>query len=1470
MLVTTGGEPAPNFVVATSKRACRRAAPKKESDVASDIDMLSASCLKTDFVPTVVAYSAATRKRNAAFWSGAGSTVPKCERQATKLHSQSIDRLELSRQATHVADHLYVAPTQTVLLGGAFVSAANRGGPCSGDDTRDAYLQPKNTLQTTRLYSGTATANWSGQAAACAVLTSVVSDMTGAGDGRCPIAWTPTKLVQEKRDGVPAFVAYTRSGLESVINQSPFPRNLVDSVRRLAVDEMECSAVTARSPETECDTRQLCSDIVHRTDGLTKWRVLVLLDFLSFTAPGRDLLRERKFTSHDVAVARELSKFALTEVSRRGGTARGKKRRQQEAADKEGEEQEGEQEGEEDGEREGEQEVEEDDGVEWEEEDDGLVELRASARADNPALLMTAEDMPPPPGVEEEDDVSVAGQLESLNVEERSPSSSSLAETVSACVVSSPHEKATRRKRTFARKPSLSKAAVYLRTAMAALDSESAHVLHLTLSSSSSAQLGSVTSYLTTQLQGAAGDDCLSTLAINNARRSNDVISKSFLQTGQCEVPAALFHGDGSVAIVRSSKELSDTALLAGRTAPRAATPCAATILWGDALARCQTPTVSDADTTGDSEWVVRTPLFAQHLSDLVENEDSASKRLLARLERQLHSDAVLTSGYVSGTTRAVVARSIRLAISKTLLKTSRNVSKGIVAEAELIRARNAYALQERGVAVAKVLNAHAEVSAALPTPANVLALLFHVNSTLVNLQRERSTNDGKVGRVALLFLGPLREKQEVSGHHFSEFDAPQPYIQVVDTSLSFQENAVAEAERAEGEAELVSRPDAAIVRADVAFCVAGAEPARVLEAAKSLARAASSSEPTARQRAYSHARALLLAGAAQASYVNEAASCRIPEMWVSTQSAKRVHVIDHVYLNLTVLEAFRIGHRNVAPRASETPWHGAYGAGLDFGITGSLGRGCNKATGDLRMPCKFWASDHVLEELTAEFRSRTLVGLDDGTMAWRPLETRGVPLACWPGMHAYLDTLQAALKRTRDHLGCQERTVDSVQVFPVGPFSERPTPRVLDGGDDAARRLSFRNPSDAADGYSFVADSTLRELSVTAGVLEPPTTRNGTENVLNPLSQQLGVFLNMAALVGALSMSLPGREEMTIVQALDELKNDLLRWHTTEEDALPDVPGTFMLAADVSVLLNVLFPLNVDIDGDMIMNAHAIACNMCMMSEQPLRMLVQRELLEEATAYVLRVLRPEVWGPFCDLVVGVHLLDGRLDPTKSELSAVRESLRAAVQSIWFVHSEDGVSPPTTGPLSTCQSSKMVNESVVRSVYVDKLGDDGVWSNARGALVGSTECGLRSVLALMMACGEDWAPDVKVWRNEGGLCERPSCSSLILENGGATRSSKATSPLGLEGDAAAYGTHEARVRSHARQTRAADKNLMQMKELFLRLSKPGGVQERMEATTEAVSYHKRKSGLQESASILGVDANRVRHAHRECFMHLHF
>jgi hypothetical protein len=131
-------------------------------------------------------------------------------------------------------------------------------------------------------------------------------------------------------------------------------------------------------------------------------------------------------------------------------------------------------------------------------------------------------------------------------------------------------------------------------------------------------------------------------------------------------------------------------------------------------------------------------------------------------------------------------------------------------------------------------------------------------------------------------------------------------------------------------------------------------------------------------------------------------------------------------------------------------------------------------------------------------------------------------------------------------------------------------------------------------------------------------------------------------------------------------------------------------------------------------------------------------------------------------------------------------------------------------------------------VHIDPIfvGDEETGVEQQASPVGLKPHTYRQVLALLMASAIE---DVKVQAclNEGGLGLRVSSDATILDEDGEERTDKATSPVQTEGVAAAYGSHEDRIRNAISQRKAWDANAALLTPVFTAVSWPRDIETRV-------------------------------------------
>jgi len=184
------------------------------------------------------------------------------------------------------------------------------------------------------------------------------------------------------------------------------------------------------------------------------------------------------------------------------------------------------------------------------------------------------------------------------------------------------------------------------------------------------------------------------------------------------------------------------------------------------------------------------------------------------------------------------------------------------------------------------------------------------------------------------------------------------------------------------------------------------------------------------------------------------------------------------------------------------------------MGSGGGNGKGSVFLTADRRHHGKFLDTQELADEYSEAVAAGMVKDIGDRHYDFVPPHCRGIPHLAIPGMHAFLDESVAAMEALRAKI--PGKTVDSIQVLPVGPFSENICPWTTPELDQTGN-LGFRNTFDrlSTDGLSFLPDMTLEDVSI---FREPLVQRNGIRNSIdNPYGtahEHLSSWLEAAALL--------------------------------------------------------------------------------------------------------------------------------------------------------------------------------------------------------------------------------------------------------------------------------------------------------------------------------------------------------------------
>lgn len=619
-------------------------------------------------------------------------------------------------------------------------------------------------------------------------------------------------------------------------------------------------------------------------------------------------------------------------------------------------------------------------------------------------------------------------------------------------------------------------------------------------------------------------------------------------------------------------------------------------------------------------------------------------------------------------------------------------------------------------------LEAHEEPYA---TPSNNLAQGLQVSETLRVLHKGRD-HRGDPNRA---MYGPEIYQGEFQNADICEHDKPQPIVTIVDF----------EAESRGSPEPVPSRPDACVLPVAVRLSVSGESPIRITDAAVA-------SKPE-------HAMALLLHAAAQVSLVNEESRNVLSgASTAASASAKRILLADFRNMYLTVYQAFRVGHRNVKASFPECSWAGAYPAGVEIGTGGGLGKASVFLTADRRHHGKFLDTQEIADEYADEIAKSMTKRVSDQHYDFVPPHARGIPHLAIPGLHSFLDDSVAAMEALREIAKITDRTVDSIQVLPIGPFSENLCPATTSELDQTAH-LAFRNPSDrlSTDGFSFTPDMTLEDASVFGPPLvQRVAIRNSLDNPYATVHEHVSSWFEAAALLSVFATVLSSGSPRERVDYLRESLDAFHQGGATQPEAF--------YASRAAVLLSSMYPSEFGISRECIEPAYAAAAGPAMKAfgkgecADLSDLLDDSKLLEEGRAYWAKF--ETGWPKLSPLLEELVRMDGTCDLSLQQLASFRKLVDRAMRAAWDVSLEQG-KPRPHHPLSGLRSAEEITAVHMNPIFCQQ--PDGTFP--RGALIGMKPGSFRSLLCLLL--GADRVEQVQVYRNEGGLLLRPSSAADI-------------------------------------------------------------------------------------------------------------
>jgi len=515
-----------------------------------------------------------------------------------------------------------------------------------------------------------------------------------------------------------------------------------------------------------------------------------------------------------------------------------------------------------------------------------------------------------------------------------------------------------------------------------------------------------------------------------------------------------------------------------------------------------------------------------------------------------------------------------------------------------------------------------------------------------------------------------------------------------------------------------------------------------------------------------------------------------------------------------TLAQAYVTGNAQVQRLFPTSAWHGVYGSGYSTGSIASPGRNCTNVTSDRRLTTVLYTNKEQVDRLTTRSADTSFVrNTNEHTFARTPYELRGIPRKVYAGVHSLTTPLHSAFEAIRKAVGTQDRdTVESIQVLPVSPWTES-VPALC----SEPSWYSFRNKTHGLfpQWHSHRSDSTPKELSVlNTPFFDAMRVRATSErdNLYETIDENMSSCFVIGSAIGELARMLsvihlstpPRHDARANLVVLREVGD---RFFATSS-AQPLFPAEAALFCDFSVLVSLLYPIKFCV-GDLLIpkfhekSSHACLVGKCNNAGAVLEF--NRELVPEDMEYAnmlwnrLRDVHTGPWNALCDFIICATEESCRFDLTLKDRKVISEINEQFVRSAWYMHSPNGVTPPTDGfPTAGRASPKQVAPGDAMGVYVDR--PDAVEPNRRlqrGAIVGVKVGGLQQVLTLLNA-SHMRGPGAKGIRvqhalNEGGMLQRVSSCAMIATG------RKGASPVGSENDEMAFGTFAAKQAQAQRQ-----------------------------------------------------------------------
>ena len=541
--------------------------------------------------------------------------------------------------------------------------------------------------------------------------------------------------------------------------------------------------------------------------------------------------------------------------------------------------------------------------------------------------------------------------------------------------------------------------------------------------------------------------------------------------------------------------------------------------------------------------------------------------------------------------------------------------------------------------------------------------------------------------------------------------------------------------------------------------------------------------------------RSLLFMGAVQG--ISLARTSNATASRQSTVSVSNTHRItnpdNHRHMFNTLSQLYVVGHVNNVPMFVGSPWEGCYGTDYQTGVIGDVGIGGQNITSDARRVPSFATQEHV-DALAIAVAQTCCVGIDSNTYCEIPFELQGTIRACYAGIHTCLNPLVACFELLRHEFGIQQDdTVMSIQCLPISPLCEAVQPATNGSMDEYERA-----------GTEFIFDdSTSAQTSIMGPYFETARVRACTlaDNPYESIEDNLQTCVMIASVLGAIQSLLAAHFQM-------DLRMALLAFFREDRCTSPVLAS---LVVDVFVLFCCLFPVSFDV-GDIVIpvaaqmlprlvHHHGVLTLKQALSES----LLSKEDASEAMEFVFAITQDVVWARQAEFIACICALGGNYTTVLIEdRREVQEVLERWCKSVWHVHQALSLEE---SPIYSVADEAHVIARDLMPVFVDRPSwPERRRQKQRGALIGISGFGFIQICTLLNAASTIKGTRVSYARNEGGAVLRPSSFALKGEMTGENVSNKSISPVQSENDTEAYGTPTAKKQGAARQKRAFEAN----------------------------------------------------------------